>query len=92
MRSRFTAFALGDAAYLLRTWHPDTRPRTLDLTGGPRFTRLEVLASDGGTMFHQEGTVHFRAHYTDRGRPGVTEENSHFVRDAGTWLYVGPLP
>ena len=31
MRSRFTAFALGDADYLLRTWHPDTRPESLEL-------------------------------------------------------------
>lgn len=31
MRSRYTAFALGDADYLLRTWHPSARPRTLKL-------------------------------------------------------------
>ncbi|HEX8496958.1 MAG TPA: YchJ family metal-binding protein, partial [Actinomycetales bacterium] len=26
MRSRFSAFAVGDAAYLGATWHPSTRP------------------------------------------------------------------
>ena len=26
MRSRYSAFAVGDAAYLLRTWHPSDRP------------------------------------------------------------------
>ena len=26
MRSRFTAFALGDVDYLLATWHPGSRP------------------------------------------------------------------
>jgi SEC-C motif-containing protein len=31
MRSRYSAFALGEAAYLLSTWHPSTRPRALDL-------------------------------------------------------------
>src|SRR4051794_34871714 len=71
MRSRFSAFVVGDSGYLLRTWHPSTRPRDLDLTDGPRFTHLEVLSSQGGTLFHAEGTVHFRAHYTDRTRPGV---------------------
>ncbi|WP_275423743.1 YchJ family protein, partial [Virgisporangium ochraceum] len=30
MRSRYSAFALGDADYLLRTWHPTTRPRSPD--------------------------------------------------------------
>jgi uncharacterized protein YchJ len=26
MRSRYSAFAVGDPAYLLATWHPTTRP------------------------------------------------------------------
>jgi SEC-C motif-containing protein len=91
MRSRFTAFALGDARYLLRSWHPSTRPRTLELTDGPRFTRLEVLDSNAGTLFDPEATVLFRAHYLDRGRPGVLEENSQFVREDGQWLYLGPV-
>ena len=26
MRSRYTAFAVGDADHLFRTWHPRTRP------------------------------------------------------------------
>jgi hypothetical protein len=28
MRSRYSAFAVGDVGYLLRTWHPSSRPRT----------------------------------------------------------------
>jgi SEC-C motif-containing protein len=31
MRSRYSAFAVGDAGYLLRTWHPARRPRNLSL-------------------------------------------------------------
>jgi SEC-C motif-containing protein len=91
MRSRFTAFALGDAAYLLRTWHPSTRPRTLDLTGGPRYTRLEVLETSGGTMFDGEGTVRFRAHYLDGRSPGVLAETSRFTREDGQWFYVAAV-
>jgi SEC-C motif-containing protein len=90
MRSRFTAFVLGDRAYLLRTWHPSTRPRTLDLAGGPRFTRLEVLGGTGGTLFDSEATVRFRAHYIEGRTPGVLAENSRFVREHGHWLYVAP--
>ncbi|WP_212844380.1 YchJ family protein [Catellatospora sp. IY07-71] len=91
MRSRFSAFALGDPAYLLRTWHPTTRPRELDLAGGPRYTRLEVLAADRGSMFDTEGTVLFRAHYRDGGRADVLEEHSRFVREDGRWYYVAPI-
>ncbi|MDI1465838.1 YchJ family protein [Catellatospora sp. KI3] len=91
MRSRYSAFALGDAAYLLRTWHPRTRPRRLDLSDSPRYTRLEVLETTGGSMFETEGRVRFAAHYVDGGQPGVLREHSTFVREHGHWLYVGPL-
>ncbi|WP_067140135.1 YchJ family protein [Microtetraspora malaysiensis] len=91
MRSRFSAFSVGDAGYLLRTWHPSTRPARLDLAEGPRWVRLEILGGTGGSAFHTEGTVRFRAHYEDRGTPGAMEENSRFVRDAGAWTYLGAL-
>lgn len=91
MRSRYSAFAVGDAVYLLRTWHSSTRPRDLELAGGPRYTGLEVLATDRGSMFDTEGTVLFRAHYRDGGRPGVLEEHSRFLREGGHWRYVNAL-
>ena len=34
MRARYSAYALGDAAYVQSSWHPDTRPATLDLPSG----------------------------------------------------------
>src|SRR5687767_4517162 len=30
MRSRYSAYVLGDLDYLLETWHPRTRPERLD--------------------------------------------------------------
>ena len=48
MRSRFTAFAIGDAAYLLSSWHPSTRPSTLELEDDIRWYRLDILGSSGG--------------------------------------------
>jgi SEC-C motif-containing protein len=88
MRSRFSAFAVGDTAYLLRTWHPDTRPRRLSLDPGQEWTRLEILGSTGGGLLHAEGTVEFRAHYRNRGREGFQEENSRFRRRDGQWVYL----
>ncbi|MGP3918969.1 YchJ family metal-binding protein [Nonomuraea sp. 10N515B] len=38
-----------------------------------------------------EGTVRFRAHYVDRGRPGEMEEDSRFVRLDGRWVYAGAV-
>ena len=89
MRSRFAAFAVGDEAYLLRTWHPSTRPARVGLDRGQRWTRLEILETTGGSPFHTEGTVRFRAHYLEEGRAGVQEENSTFARDdEGHWVYL----
>ena len=83
MRSRYTAFAFGDAAYLLTSWHPTTRPPSLVLDDAVRWTRLEVLSARGG-LLDAEGEVHFRAHSS----AGVQEERSRFGRDAGRWAYL----
>ncbi|MBT2386049.1 YchJ family metal-binding protein [Streptomyces sp. ISL-11] len=91
MRSRFSAFAVHDAAYLLRTWHPSTRPDTIDFDRRQRWTRLEILATNDGTPFHSEGTVEFRAHYTLRGHTDSQHENSRFVRVEGRWVYVDAM-
>ncbi|GAA3651081.1 YchJ family metal-binding protein [Nonomuraea antimicrobica] len=91
MRSRFAAFGVRDEGYLLRTWHPTTRPARAGLDKRVTWVRLEVLESTGGSVVHTEGTVRFRAHYLDRGRPGEMEEHSRFVRHEGRWVYLGAL-
>jgi len=91
MRSRYSAFATGDAGYLLRTWHPSARPRTLTLDPDIQWTRLAVLDSDGGGLFETAGTVRFRAVYQRRGQRGVLAETSRFVRLDGAWTYLGPV-
>jgi SEC-C motif-containing protein len=91
MRSRYSAFALGDADYLLRTWHPSSRPRTLELDPKIQWTRLAVLETDGGGLLDTTGTVKFRAIYVLDGKRHVMDETSRFVREGKRWLYVGPV-
>src|SRR5687768_3972846 len=71
MRSRYSAFVVRDAPYLLRTWSSETRPRTLPLYDDFEWTGLEILSTTGGTAFHTEGTVEFRAHYLTADGPGT---------------------
>jgi len=92
MRSRFSGFAVGDAAYLLRTWHSSTRPESLDLDPGQRWVRLEVLEAVKGGESDPTGTVEFRAVYRQAGQTDELHERSRFVRESGAWVYVGPLP
>ncbi|MFJ2172021.1 YchJ family protein [Streptomyces sp. NPDC101062] len=93
MRSRYSAFAVLDAAYLLRTWDPATRPAHLDLDPATRWQGLEILATTDGSAFHTTGTVTFRARFTDAGGPGELHERSRFARHDGAWVYVdGTFP
>ena len=88
MRSRYSAFALGNTRYLIETWHPRTRPRTLKVDGDAHWTGLEVLATIGGSPLETEGTVEFRAHYVVAGRTGAQHERSRFLREHGRWYYL----
>jgi SEC-C motif-containing protein len=88
MRSRFSAFARQDAAYLLRSWAPETRPARIDFDPALRWERLEILGATEGGPFHSEGTVEFRAHYRAGRTPSSLHENSRFRREDGAWVYV----
>ncbi|MEU1126542.1 YchJ family metal-binding protein [Streptomyces sp. NPDC005899] len=88
MRSRYSAFVVRDASYLLRTWHPAARPPSVDFDPAMRWVRLEILDTTEGSAFHTTGTVTFRAHYTDDGRPDALHEQSRFARHEGAWVYA----
>jgi SEC-C motif domain protein len=88
MRSRYTAFALGDVGHLLRSWHSRTRPARLVLDPDQRWTGLTVLATSEGGMLHPTGTVEFEARWTGRAGPGRLHEVSRFVREDGRWVYL----
>ena len=87
MRSRFSAFAVGDAAYLLATWAPETRPSRVRIDPDMRWTSLDVLASTGGVLT-SDGTVEFVARFTRNGEAGARHERSRFRRHDGRWVYV----
>nr|WP_275586171.1 YchJ family metal-binding protein [Geodermatophilus normandii] len=92
MRSRYSAFVVGDACYLQGTWDPATRPRSPDLDPTVRWTGLEVRATTGGGLFDTEGTVTFRAHSRAGGQERVQAEHSRFRRVDGRWVYVDGVP
>lgn len=91
MRSRYSAFAVGDADYLLATWHPTTRPASLELSDDVRWRQLEIRATTAGGEDDHEGTVDFIAYSWDAvaDEHGLHREHSRFVREGGQWFYVG---
>ncbi|BDB39709.1 MULTISPECIES: YchJ family protein [Mycobacterium] len=88
MRSRFTAFAVGDESYLLATWHPSTRPRRVELDSDVAWRRLQIVDTEAGTRDDTNGVVEFRAQYVHRGKRHIMRERSRFTREKGRWLYV----
>ncbi|CAJ0733730.1 hypothetical protein R76706_03331 [Ralstonia mannitolilytica] len=98
MRSRYSAYVLGDTAYLRRTWHPSTCPADLEATeadaASTRWLGLDVKRHTPLDATH--ATVEFVARYKVGGRAHRLHETSRFVRlDAsgaesteGRWLYV----
>ncbi|MGX5680538.1 YchJ family protein [Schumannella luteola] len=91
MRSRFSAFALDDAAWLLESWHPSTRPPSLELDADLRWYRLDILSRSRGGMLDTEGIVEFEAHYRSPDGPGAQRESSRFLRENGLWVYVSAV-
>ena len=91
MRSRYSAFVRGLASYLLATWHPATRPATLDLDEpGLRWLGLEVKRHAALDATHAE--VEFVARSKIAGRAQRLHERSRFERLAegdapARWYY-----
>jgi SEC-C motif-containing protein len=81
MRSRYSAFARRDADYLLRTWHPRTRPKDVDFEDGLAWISLEIVAAEGDE-------VEFVAVYETPLGMGALSERSRFAQRGGRWVYV----
>jgi len=88
MRSRFSAFAVGDAEYLIATWHPSTRPPSLELDTELRWYRLDIIHTSAGGPLDHEGRVEFEAFYRSPAGAASQRENSSFLREDGRWYYA----
>lgn len=87
MRSRYTAYTLHRADYLLATWHPGTRPASLDLTNSPQqWMGLSIKRHEQSNPDH--AVVEFIARYKINGRAFRLHEISRFVCKQGCWFYV----
>jgi SEC-C motif-containing protein len=89
MRSRFSGFALRLTDYVLASWHPGTRPSTLNLNDTPDWAALRILDS---SQTGNRGQVHFQAIYRLHPGWGCLQEQSQFVREDGRWYYLQGQP
>lgn len=88
MRSRYSAYAVGDLDYVWRSWHPRTRPATLTPDAGLEWLGLEIDDVAGGGRDDDTGEVEFTATYRRGRRTGTLHERSRFAVRAGRWFYL----
>ena len=88
MRSRYTAFVLGLSDYLSETWHPTTRPPSIDMDPDTQWSGLAIEETEGGNAWDTEGTVQFKATFVSPDGLGVLHERSRFVLEDNRWYYV----
>ena len=87
MRSRYSAYVLKLADYLLATWHPSTRPSELDLAADDsKWLGLDVKRHE--VQDDDRAMVEFVARCRIAGRGHRLHELSRFVREDGRWFYV----
>jgi SEC-C motif-containing protein len=91
MRSRYTAYVRHDERHLLASWHPSTRPQSVEL-GAERWHGLDVVDVVAGGPDDDSGIVEFEAKVEDLGRLAGIRERSRFVRHRGRWVYVDAEP
>jgi SEC-C motif-containing protein len=106
MRSRYSAYTLGDEAYLRATWHPSTLPAGQVVDPNERLQWLGLEVKSALRLRQRKAdlpntpdsdTVEFVARYKVGGRAHRLHELSRFVREqsggVARWFYLdGSFP
>lgn len=88
MRSRYTAYVIEDEPYLLASWHPVTRPPSLDFDPSARPQWLGLVIRRYSVSDENHAVVEFVARYKINGRGFRMHETSRFERINGGWYYL----
>lgn len=87
MRSRYSAYCIQAADYLVATTNASTRKfhkkaDILEWSKSNTWLKLEIISST-------ENTVEFKAYYLDESlKANIHHEKSKFVLEEGNWFYV----
>ncbi len=98
MRSRYTAYVMGNAQYIFRTWHEKTRPALQSLRDSEpqKLIGLKILSIQAGSVDDDKGMVEFIASYENPFKETEEpiqqhREKSLFVKMKGRWLYIDAI-
>jgi SEC-C motif-containing protein len=93
MRSRYTAYALGEIDYIFESLHPSQRgdvdrDATEQWSKKADWKSLEVVSTEAGGPSDEAGVVEFVARFEIGGVPQEHRERAEFQKVGKTWFYV----
>ena len=92
MRSRYSAYVLGNADYIVETTHPKKRTILLEKSvtnwiEEASFQKLEIINTGMGQEKDKAGKVEFKAFYTSNDTKTTHHELSKFKKYDGKWYF-----
>jgi SEC-C motif-containing protein len=93
MRSRYSAYAVGNLDHVRKTHGADAKDKydhseTESTASDVKWVGLEIRGTTGGEVEDQTGTVEFIAKCRQDGEIRVHHERSDFKREEGQWMYI----
>jgi len=93
LRSRYSAFAVGNIDYIVNTHHPKTRgeidrKEIETWSKSSQWEGLEVLQKEAGEAKDEQGTIIFHAKYVADGKKQDHYEKSFFEKEKGEWMFL----
>lgn len=91
MKSRYTAYVLGNIDFLMKSHHSSTRPTNekeiiLAWTNSIIWLGLEIIEETVPT--NEVGYVTFKASYVEKGQQNIIYETSRFLKENKHWVYM----
>lgn len=92
MRSRYSAFVVGDVDWIMDSHHSTTvdeidREQVASWSADSEWLGLRVRDTEAGGPDDDEGTVSFRARYRVQGQQIDHVERARFEREDGAWRF-----
>lgn len=93
LRSRYTAFALGEIDYVLATHHTRTRHEVKreeieDWSRNSEWLGLKIVQTEAGQASDTQGTILFCAQYKQGDESHDHWEQSYFEKEGGEWRFL----
>ncbi|WP_368559841.1 YchJ family protein [Acinetobacter indicus] len=94
MRSRYSAFALQQIDYIVKTTAIGQQ-QALDVaaiqdwSSVNQWLKLEIISAQE-KLDKSHAQVEFKAYYQDGSQPQIHHEVSHFVKHQGVWYFLDP--